>query len=467
MSTNNTTTTGSQMSGSDDSTADALTGETVELLQAMIRNKCVNDGRPESGDEFRNVELLRGFLEGPGIEFQTYEPTPGRSSLVARIEGTDPDAPSVCLMGHTDVVPVSPEGWSEDPFGGEVIDGEVWGRGAIDMLNLTSSMAVAFRHLAHTGFRPPGDLIYFAVADEEAGGAHGAGWFAENDYDPIAADFVLTESGGIPLGGPEPRLAMTVAEKGIAWRRLKIKGTPGHGSRPFRADNALVTTAEVVRRLIDYRPSPHLTEIWTGQVEALGYEGEMRDALLDPAKVFDAIDSIESTNTAARLHACTHTTFSPNVISGGVKTNTIPDEVTVDLDIRTVPGETGAEVDAHLRAALGDLYSRVEVESIHDTPSTSSPVDTPMWATLSELAAETYPGVRLVPTMTTGGTDSRFYRNKGAVAYGAGLFSKNCTYETFTARFHGNNERVDIESLALTTQLWLGVATRFWDVAAS
>ena len=455
------------LDGAADSTSTRLTNETVELLQAMIRNECVNTGAADSGNEVRNVDLLRGFLEGPGIEFQTYEPTPTRSSLVARIEGTDPNAPSVCLMGHTDVVPVSPAGWSNDPFGGEIIDGEVWGRGAVDMLNLTSSMAVAFRELARTGFRPKGDLIYFAVADEEAGGGHGAGWFAEHDYDPIAADFVLTESGGIPLSGPEPRLAMTVAEKGIAWRRLIIKGTPGHGSRPFRADNALVTASEVVRRLVDYRPNPMLNEIWSGQVEALGYEGEMKAALLDPARVFDAINSIENTDTAARLHACTHTTFSPNTVIGGSKTNTIPDEVRIDVDIRTVPGENAAEVDAHLRAALGDLAHRVEVEAIHNTPSTRSSVDTPMWVTLGELAAQHYPGVRLVPTMTTGGTDSRFYRNKGAVAYGAGLFSKNCTYESFSKRFHGNDERIDIESLALTTQLWLGVAHRFWDVAGS
>ena len=454
------------MSGTD-VTNDPLTHETVELLQAMIRNACVNDGTAESGEEFRNVDLLRGFLEGPGVEFQTYEPTPGRESLVVRIEGTDPDAPSVCWMGHTDVVPVSPDGWSRDPFGGELVDGEVWGRGAVDMLNLTSSMAVAFRHLVRSGFRPKGDLIYFAVADEEAGGTHGAGWFAKNDYDPIAADYVLTESGGIPLDGPEPRLLMTVAEKGIAWRRLKIHGTPGHGSRPFKADNAIVTASEVVRRLVDYRPNPVLTETWAGQIEAMGFEGEMRAALLDPARVFDAIDSIESVGIAARLHACTHTTFSPNIVHGGTKANTIPDHVELDVDIRTVPGDTADAVDAHLRAALGELAARVEVVRVHDDPSTNSSMDTPMWSTLETLAGEKYPGVRLVPTMTTGGTDSRFYRDKGAIAYGAGLLSERVTFEEFGSRFHGNDERIDVESLGLTTKLWLGVAEQFWDNAAS
>ena len=126
-----------------------LTGETTELLQALIRNECVNDGTPESGQEVRNTDLLKTYLEGAGLDIETYEPTPGRTSLVARIEGSDPDAPTVCLCGHTDVVPVTPDGWSEDPFGGELKGDEVWGRGAVDMLNLTSSMAVAFKAPRH------------------------------------------------------------------------------------------------------------------------------------------------------------------------------------------------------------------------------------------------------------------------------------------------------------------------------
>ena len=128
--------------------AEQLTGEVTELLQELIRNQCVNDGSPESGEEERSATLLRDYLEGTGLDFTSFESLPGRRSLVARIEGSDPAAPSLCLMGHTDVVPVTASGWSHDPFGGELVDGEVWGRGAIDMLNLTASMAVATKHLA-------------------------------------------------------------------------------------------------------------------------------------------------------------------------------------------------------------------------------------------------------------------------------------------------------------------------------
>ncbi|MDH3752828.1 MAG: M20/M25/M40 family metallo-hydrolase, partial [Acidimicrobiia bacterium] len=159
--------------------SDELTGQTIDLLQTLIRNACVNDGSAASGQEVRSADVLETFLEGTGLAVERYEPTPGRVSLVARIEGTDPSAPSLCLMGHTDVVPADPSGWRHDPFGGELIDGEIWGRGAVDMLNLTCSMAVAFRHLADRGFKPRGDLIYFAVADEESGSDYGARWVAD------------------------------------------------------------------------------------------------------------------------------------------------------------------------------------------------------------------------------------------------------------------------------------------------
>ncbi len=337
---------------------DAATAETVELLQTLIRNRCVNDGRPESGQEVRNADVLQTVIEGAGIEVERFEPTPGRVSIVGRIGGSDPDAPSLCLMGHTDVVPVHEEGWREDPFGGELIDGEVWGRGAVDMLNITASMAVVVRRLADSGFRPLGDLIYFAVADEEAGSAHGARWMADHHPEAIRADYVLTENGGIHSGPADaPSIGVNVGERGVAWRRLTVRGTPGHGSMPFRKDNALVTASQVVARLAEYRPSPVVTELWRERVDTMNVPDDLRAALLDPARIDDVLDDLPSVPAAAHLHACTHTTFSPNLVDGEeMKVNVIPDKVIVEVDVRTLPGEGPDEVDAHLRAALGGLY---------------------------------------------------------------------------------------------------------------
>jgi acetylornithine deacetylase/succinyl-diaminopimelate desuccinylase-like protein len=441
----------------DDVTARSLTPRVVELLQAMIRAGCVNDGTPTSGHEHRNAAHLRAVLEGPGLELATYEPTPGRTSLVARLEGTDPDAPSLCLMGHTDVVPANPDGWREDPFGGELVDGEIWGRGAVDMLNLTAAMAVAVRHLADRGFRPRGDLIFLGVADEEAGSAHGAAWLADHHWDEIGADHVLTESGGYLDRGRRGRIVtLAAAEKGFAWRRLTIRGTPGHGSSPYRSDNALVTAAEVVRRLAEYRPVPRVTDLWRRRVEALPLDDELRRALLDPGRIDTALSEMPG-RAATHFHACTHTTFSPNVVRGGSKTNTIPDRVDLELDVRTLPGETDDDVAAHLRVALGDLADRVEVSELRGHEPSASPTDTPLWRSLERRVAAVYPDAEVIPNTIVGFTDARVYRERGAVAYGAGLFSPAVSGTDFGRRFHGNDERIDVDSLRLTTDLYLGV----------
>ena len=444
-----------------ESTNNKLAGQTVELLQAMIRNKCVNDGTPESGQEIRNADALRAHMEGSGLDIQQWEPTPGRASIVSRIEGSDPSAPSLCLMGHTDVVPVNPDGWSQDPFGGELIDGEVWGRGAVDMLNITSSMAVAFRHLADTNFKPKGDLIFFGVADEESGSAHGARWFADNEPDAIRADYVLTESGGLHSGGDgKQQVGMVVGEKGVAWRKLRIRGVPGHGSRPFNSDNALVKAAAVVQRIADYSPTPQFHELWTQQVQSLRVDDEMKAALLDANRVDETIRSMSKAGAASHLWSCCHTTFSPNLVSSDLpmKTNVIPDQVDINVDIRTMPGDDADAVQAHLNAALGDLADQVEVEVIMNDQASISRTDTPLWNSLEKAVGNHFPNARLSGQLIVGFTDARIFREMGSTAYGAGLFSPELDMASYGSMFHGNDERIDVESLRLTTQLWVDVA---------
>ncbi len=437
---------------------DVTAGATVELLQTLIRNACVNEGTVDSGGEVRNADALESYLSGPGLAVERFEPAPGRVSLVARIEGSDPDAPSLCLNGHTDVVPVTVEGWDRDPFGGELVDGEVWGRGAVDMLNLTASMAVAVRSLADRGFAPRGDLVLFAVADEESGSAHGARWMAEHHPDVITTDYVLTENGGIHSGGAEaPVVSMSVGEKGVAWRRLRVRGTPGHGSMPYRSDNALLKAAAVIQRLGEYRPPPRFHELWRGQVEALGVDDETRAAMLDENRLDDVLAALPSAPAAGHLHACTHTTFSVNVAAGQTKTNVIPDTVAIDVDIRTLPGEGPDEVAAHLEAALGDLTGEVDVEPLMNDRASISRTDNPLWDAMQRAVNRPFPAARLTPGLTVGFTDARVHRELGAVAYGAGLLSPELGAGEFASRFHGNNERIDVESLALTTRFWLDV----------
>jgi acetylornithine deacetylase/succinyl-diaminopimelate desuccinylase-like protein len=438
--------------------AEDVTGEVTELLQVLIRNQCVNDGDVGSGHEIRSADVLTQVLEGPGIDLERYEPEPGRTSLVARIEGTNPDAPSLLLMGHTDVVPVSPERWKHDPFGGELIDGEVWGRGAVDMLNLTASMAVATRKLADEGFRPEGTLIYLGVADEEALGSHGAKWLVDHVPEVVSAEYVLTESGGMPTITPGGmKLPLIVAEKGSFWCTLKVTGTPGHGSQSYKVDNALVKAAEVVRRVAEHRPETRIHETWMGFLENIGFPEEMTTPLSTPEGFLEALEAYP--DALARLfHACTHTSLNPTIVRGGTKLNVIPDAVEIDLDIRIVPTETEEDVRTMLVEAIGDLEDSVELTVHSAEPPSASPIDTPLYESLQRLVPRWYEGSAVVPMLTVGATDARFFRWMGMTAYGFGLFSQRMTYEDYSVMFHGDDERVDQESLRLSTELWQAVA---------
>jgi acetylornithine deacetylase/succinyl-diaminopimelate desuccinylase-like protein len=433
-------------------------GEVVELLQQLIRNECVNDDRVESGNEIRSADVLESYLEGSGLDIATYDAAPGRRSLVARIEGTDPTAPTLLLMGHTDVVPVNPDGWERDPFGGEVVDGDVWGRGAVDMLNLTASMAVACKRLATSGFTPRGTLIYLAVADEEALGDYGAKHLIDHEYDAVRADYVITESGGIPIPSPAgTKLPVIVGEKGTYWCTLHVRGTPGHGSQPFRTDNALVKASEVVRRLSAFQPQARIHDAFERFIRSMGYPDTITGPLLDAASLDETLETLPL-GMARQFHACTHTTIAPTTIAGGSKINVIPDTVSLKVDVRTLPGQDEAEIEAMLGDALGDLRESVEIEVVKSEPSSASAIDTPLWDTLSRVTKQWYGESETVPYLSVGATDARFFRWKHAVSYGFGLFSTEMSFEEYGQMFHGDNERVDIQSLVLSTQLWDAVA---------
>ncbi len=435
----------------------AVETEATELLRTLIRNGCVNTGEATSGHEDRSVDALEAYFAGSGLSCERYTSEPGRMSLITRIEGTDPTAPTLLLMGHTDVVPVNASGWQRDPFAGDLVDGIVWGRGAIDMLNLTSTMAVATRRMAASGWKPRGTLIYLAVADEEAGGFLGAGHLVEHHADAVKCNYVITESGGVPIPTKSGHtLKVTVGEKGGNWRRLVVRGTPGHGSRPFRTDNALVTAAKIIQRLAEYRPKARILDAWRGYIEALDLEPGLTEALTDPDRVWETARDLDNLALAREAHACTHTTFSPNIAHGGTKVNVIPDRVDLDVDIRSLPGIEQHEVEAMIKEALGNLADRVTIETPADRKrgGSVSPTDTPLMAAISRVSKRLMPDSRVVPAITTGGTDAKFFRWKGIPSYGFGLHSTRIPYTEYPVMFHGHNERVDTESLKLSAIMW-------------
>jgi acetylornithine deacetylase/succinyl-diaminopimelate desuccinylase-like protein len=428
--------------------------EDVALLQALIRNACVNDGRPESGQEFRSVETLSEYFGQAG---EVFEPAPGRQSAVYRVKGRDPRAPALMMMGHLDVVPVNPAAWSHDPFVGEIADGFIWGRGAIDMLNLTSSMAVAFKpFLTGERERPPGDLVFLAVADEETAGGLGAARLVEERWDLVQCDYLLTEIAYPPIettaGTAYP---VSVGEKGAFWTVLRSRGTAGHGSTPFGKDNALEPLATAVSRLFS-NPSPVLiTEHWRGFVAGLGLDPQLAAALTDPDRVDWALDQLAASDPAlaAYAHACTHLTVSPNVLSAGLKANVIPDQAHAEIDLRALPGMDRSDVDQYLRKTMGSAGDRIELTPVADHPATASDGSDRLWETIVDSIEDTTGSRRVIPTLMPAATDARFFRSKGIPCYGVGLFDQRIEFADFLTMFHGHDERVSVASVQATTRL--------------
>lgn len=437
--------------------------EVGDLLGVLIRNRCVSNSVDGAsvGNESVNAAVLRSVIEGPGLDVEWYEPVEGRASLVARIEGTDPGAPSLALMGHTDVVPAdAADGWTHDPFGGELVDGEIWGRGAVDMLNQTAAMALAVRRLADEGFRPKGDLVFWAVPDEECGGVQGAMTTLLTNHDLVRTDYALTEVGGtVGRGGKGVVVDASVADKGMMACKITVRGRQAHASLPYGAANPVVKAADVIRRLNEWQPTVRVHDTWKQWVLAQGFAPDLAAALVDPHRLDDAIELLPP-DLAAHAHACTRCTAVPTVVQGGDKINTIPQTVVIQVNLRPTIGDDVEQIIHEVQALLADLVDPVDVVML-GANATLSPHSTPLWDVLADVTSSVHHGAELVPAMLAAWTDASWLRGAGTIAYGFGLLSETLTRAEYWSRFHGVDERIDLESLELSALGWLHVARRF------
>lgn len=444
-------------------------GEVAELLVALIGNACVNDGTPDSGHEHRSVATLEAYL-GPAET--VFEPHPGRQSALYRVPGRTGAAPRLMLLGHLDVVPVTPGGWSVDPFAGERHDGFVWGRGAVDMLNQTAAMAAVFKRFA-TGELPPppGDLLFLAVADEEAAGKLGAAVLVDEHWDQVACEYQLTEIGSpMLLGRTGPALPVTVAEKGPHWRRLATRGVPGHGSQPYGSGNALVPLARAVARLGTEGSAVVISEEWRRFVEAWDPDPALAEALLDPDRIDRSVEqmAVDDIGLARWAHACTHLTVSPNTLRAGVKSNVVPDAAVAEVDIRILPGQDRSDLDDHLRKVLGpELEEQIEISEVESTAANGSAPEGPLWNAIGDALESVAGHRRMIPTLIPVATDARFFRRRGTVAYGMAVFDDRLRFGDLLSMFHGNDERVSEASLGMTADHLALTVTRFGDHTAA
>jgi acetylornithine deacetylase/succinyl-diaminopimelate desuccinylase-like protein len=413
-----------------------LRDEATQLLSRLIQADTTNP----PGNETVAAELLRDYLEPNGLECELYARTPERANLVTRIKGTG-DGPSLLLLGHTDVVLADQAEWSVPPFSGEVRDGEVWGRGALDMKSQVSASAVAIASLAREGFSPAGDLIFAATADEEVGAGYGLEWLCDAHPDAVRADFCINEGGGdrLVIEGRACWVCST-AEKMSAPFRLSVHGRSGHASMPGIADNALVKAARLIERLAAYEPPRRVQQEVAAFLQAL-------DADLDSLPPV-AAELVEPLLAA---------TFSPTMISASAKRNVIPALCEVTVDCRLLPGSTPAEIEPEIRAVL-DTDVEYDLEFTESQGGTRSALDTPLWSAVESFVGEIEPGARAVPICTAGFTDSHWLREAfGTVAYG--FFPTRMPPELTAQLIHSADERIPIDDLELGVS-WLRHAAR-------
>ena len=423
-----------------------LRDEVTELLQDLIRVDTTNP----PGNETRAAELLREYLGDHGVASELYARVPERANLVARIPGGD--GPSLLLLSHTDVVLADPAEGQLDPFGGELHDGEVWGRGALDMKGQVAAEAVAMTSLAREGFEPSGDLIFAATADEEVGAGFGAQWLCEAHPEAVRADYCINEGGGdrLELGGTV-FYACSTAEKMSAPFRLRVLGRSGHASMPNIADNALVKAAPLIEKLGAYRAERWLIPEVTAMLRTVTGK--------EPGSVEDALEQARAISSvfADLIEPLFAMTLTPTMATASQKRNVVPAICDITVDSRLLPGQTPDEQHAIVRELLGSGDYELEVLEAHG--GTRSALETPLWDAVEAFVTQAEPGSRALPMCVAGFTDSHWFRQAfGTVAYGF-FPMRAMDVEVMARLIHSADERVPVDDLELGVD-WLRFAAQ-------
>ena len=448
----------------------------VEHLRDLIRIPSVNppDGGPDvaagrdpRGGETAAARYCADVLGEAGIAAEVIELAPGRGSAVARLRAAGPATePPLLLLSHLDVVPVDAEAWSRDPFAGDLVDGVVWGRGAVDMKDMVAMELGVMLALARSGANLRRDVIFASVADEEAGGTDGARGlvvarpelFADEQGRPAAA--AINEVGGysVTIGGRR-FYTVQVAEKGISWTRLRARGTPGHGSMPHH-DNAAVKLATAVRAIADDQASraARVLPVVRRFLEGIGLDDVARLAETDPEGARAALQrAVDDPVLRRSIDAMLRDTSTPTVMRAGKKVNVMPGAGEAEIDVRTLPGTDQAAFLAHLQDVVGDAAT---VESVIGLPPVEWPDDAPIVQLMEEAVRAADPGGTPVPMMITPGTDAKALLELGIPCYGFAPLRLEAGFP-FLSLFHGHDERVPVSALAFGLPVLADVVARF------
>ena len=417
---------------------DAELEDTARIARDLIRFQTVNWGEGKSNGETDAAEYIAAELTRLGLAPQLFESEPGRTSLVARVDGADPSRPALVLHGHLDVVPAMADDWSVDPFAGEIRDGMLWGRGAVDMKDMDAMILTALGDILSAGERPPRDLIVAFFADEENGGVYGSHWMVDNHPELFAgATEAISEVGGysIDVGGRRAYLLQT-GEKALVWIKLTARGSTAHGSRVI-PDNAVTKLARAVLAIGELEWPVQLT----GTTSAL--LAELRAMLgVDAAADPDAV--VEATGTAAGfLRSTLRVTSNPTALDAGYKHNVIPDRAEALIDLRPFAGQED-EVLARVREVIGD---EIEITVMHHDIGLEVPFAGTLVDEMVAALGRHDPGAPVLPYLMSGGTDNKALDKLGITGYGFAPLQLTPDLD-FPAMFHGIDERVPLSALA-------------------
>jgi acetylornithine deacetylase/succinyl-diaminopimelate desuccinylase-like protein len=411
--------------------------DVVQIARDLIRIDTTNWGAGKAKPEAPAADYVQALLEEVGLDCQRFEAEPGRTNLVARWMGANPALPALLLHGHLDVVPADAADWSVDPFGGEIRDGMLWGRGAVDMKDMDAMIIASVREMIRNGERPERDIVLAFFADEEAGCTLGSQWMVDAHPEVFAGvSHAITEGGGytIDINGKRAYM-LSAGEKGVLWIRMRSKGRAGHASM-LNDDNAITTLAAAVVRVGAAE--------WPLKMTATTVV--LRERLLALSGAEDTIGMealVESTGmSSASITATLRNVGNVTMLSAGYKENVIPERASAMIDVRFLPGERDA-VLAHLHELAGpDIEFEIEMDLI----AMESPVDGPIVDALNASIGRLDPGAEVVPHLVPGGTDNKGLSRIGIVGYGFVPLRLPIDLE-YPALFHGVDERIPLDAL--------------------
>ncbi len=435
--------------------------ETTRLLSDLIK---INSTNPP-GNEILVAKFCAELLKKEHFEnISIIESESGRGSCICRWKGSDPNAKSLLLLAHLDVVPADPMSWKKPPFSGEIEGEYVWGRGSIDCKHMVASEAMAAILLKRQGFKPKGDIVLAFTADEEAGGEKGVGYLVRNNWDTIKADYIVNEGGGmlLPLGKEPKDYIVQTGEKGVFWTIIRVKGKGGHGSIPIKKKyNAMYKMSKITQKLIDYKYPIEITTPVKEMAQQISLPNIVKKILTSKRLIRPALkvaDKYMGEFASKIVLPFVIDVINPTGFKASEKVNVVPETVEMIFDCRLLPGRDRDTIKRYLRNALGKkLFNEIETIPIEPTqPATINSMENPFWKIVQDIMNEMHEGAKLVPMLSAGSTDGKFFRARGSYVLGfcPMRLDPNMSYEEMIEMAHGKNERMWIPNLSYAVEFF-------------